>query len=45
MLLCTLPLSARLELELYPTGHEGRTLLAFVDALGNALAFVEGAEC
>ena len=45
MLLCTLTLSARLELELYTTDHEGRTLLAFVDREGNALAFVEGAEC
>jgi len=45
MLLCSLPLSARLELELYATDHEGRTLLAFVDLEGNVLAFVEGAEC
>ena len=45
MLLCTLTLGARLELELYATDHEGRTLLAVVDAHGNALAFVEGAEC
>ena len=45
MLLLTMPFCARIKLELYAIDHEGRTLLAVVDELGNALAFVEGAEC
>jgi hypothetical protein len=45
MLLLTLTLGARLALELYAADHEGRTLLVVADLEGNALAFVEGAEC